>query len=137
MVIMKRSSFKQKRCKDHPNQHHTSWNCPYKPRTVLKKASKPMKWESPKTRTKRLQTEREWLELNPGPMWSCYLRIVPGCLVTLTKETLNIEHPDSKARRPDLKYVAKKLKPACGPCNKFKGSLSEAEARKKAKEIYG
>lgn len=114
----------------HSKGHH-------KPKKGFKPPTKRLRPESKKTRLKRLTTRQEWFELNPGPTWNCYLRIVPNCLRVVTIETLNIEHPDSKTRRPDLKYDAKKLKPACGPCNEFKGSLSEAEARKKAKEIYG
>lgn len=96
----------------------------------LHKPKKPMRKEAVKTKEKRLAVTQEWLELNPADeegTWTCYLQIAINCRLRMNIGTLNIEHDHSKARRPDLKYNVKKLKPACSPCNELKGSLSGDE----------
>lgn len=86
-----------------------------------------MRRESPKTQQKRLETTEEWYRLHPGPTWECYISKHPLCPKTLTKDTINLEHDLSKARRPDLKYDVKQIYPACSWDNEAKGSMSAEE----------
>lgn len=93
----------------------------HKPRKSMQ-ATRRLRPESAKHRTNREATTEEWFELNGNGPWECYLRVSPNCERIVTKETVNIEHPLSKVRHPELRWDAKRLKPACSPCNEFKGS---------------
>lgn len=76
------------------------------------------------------QTRKEWVDNNPpdaSGQWECYLQMSPDCLKRITLDTLNVEHMESRARRPDLRFEQSNLAPACGPCNELKGSRSAAE----------
>lgn len=88
----------------------------------MKRGVKRLRPESKKHKANREATTAEFFRLNGDGPWDCYLRVAPNCERVVTRETVNPEHPLSKARHPELRYDATKLKPACGPCNKFKGS---------------
>lgn len=106
-------------CKFCGKTDHTSLMC-------LKKPRRPIKKESAKTLSKRTATRREWFKLNPPDdkgVWVCYLQISPECPIKLTRSTITLEHVRSKVRAPELKYDINNLRPACGYCNKLKGSL--------------
>lgn len=107
-----------KYCKAYVN--HTSIMCWKKPRN-------PIKQESDKARLKRRNTANSWFALNPPDedgWWYCYLRISSLCLKRMTRDTVTLEHVKPKSSRPELKYRADNIKPACGPCNRMKGSQS-------------
>lgn len=94
------------------------------------KKGKPIRFESEKTRTSRVQTRDEWFELNPPDeygFWYCYISKHPNCPQSLTRETLTLEHNLAKVRRPDLKFDVTNLYPACTWDNGAKGSLSAEE----------
>lgn len=115
--------LKHNKCKLCGSQWHTAWLCKLK-------SKKPMRQEAVKTKAKRTEVRVLWFDLNPPDeygRWQCYLRIAPNCYGYLTRETVDLEHVDSKARRPDLKFDVQNLKPACPPCNQLKGSRSAEE----------
>lgn len=96
----------------------------------LKRVTKPIRFESEKTRTKRKQTEQDWHKANPpdkNGYWYCYISKHPQCPKRLTIETLVLEHDQSKARRKDLQFDITNIHPACAFDNKAKGSLSAKE----------
>jgi 5-methylcytosine-specific restriction endonuclease McrA len=118
---------------------HHSWQCPQNPKNKCKycgspqhtslmcqkKPRRPLKQEAEKTKDKRTTTSRLWFELNPPNergLWFCYLRISPMCPVKLTRSTIQLEHVKPKVRYPELAYEVTNLQPACGFCNKLKGS---------------
>ena len=103
---------------------HYSWQCPKKP------DRKPMRRESVKARTKRIETAVTWHKLNPPNeygLWECYLQIAPNCPIWLTRETLTLEHVEAKVRNISRKYDHTNIRSACEFCNKLKGSWSLAE----------
>lgn len=106
---MKRSGFK---------------NGPYKGFGPPKRG---MRHESLKTRQKRMEATEEWYRLNPGPTWECYISKHPLCPKILTRDTINLEHDLSKARRKDLQFDVGNIYPACTWDNQAKGSLSAEE----------
>ena len=111
------------KCKYCGGTSHSTLMCQNKPR-------RPIKQESDKARSKRTKVSREWFKLNPPDekgVWICYLQISPNCPVKLTRSTITLEHVKSKVRYPELKYEVSNLKPACGECNKLKGSLDLEE----------
>lgn len=79
-------------------------------------AHKPMKKVGKQARL-WMETRREWIAQHPGPTWKCYL-----CGVLLTRETLTLDHIQSRGRYPELRYVLSNLQPSCAPCNLAKGS---------------
>jgi hypothetical protein len=125
--MIERLTDKIKPCTYCTQYGHTAWKCPRKARMQMKRSyiqrgTKRLKPESAKHKANRQATNAKWFELNGDGPWDCYLQVVPDCERTVTKETVNIEHPLSKARHPELRWNARRLKPACSPCNKFKGS---------------
>lgn len=99
-------------------------------RTPIKRSTKPIRFEAVKTRDKRKATEAEWFAANPPDAngnWHCYISKHPQCPKLLTKETLVLEHDQSKARRKDLQFVISNIHPACAFDNKAKLSLSAKE----------
>lgn len=118
---MKRSSFKPKPCKECGSLWHSKGS--HKPKNR-------MRTESKKTTTKRLETREAWFEANPPDAqghWHCYISKHPLCPRILDRQTINLEHNLSKARRPDLKYDITNIFPACSYDNKAKGSMSAEE----------
>lgn len=110
--------LKPKACKYCEGTDHTSLMCFNKPR-------RPIKPKSDKTARLEQETRQLWFALNPPNergLWYCYLRIAPDCWNKLTRTTIQLEHVQSKARYPERKYDVTNLMPACGPCNKMKGS---------------
>ena len=113
--------------------HSKGYHNPRKPlvaKTPLKPATKPMRKEAVKTRQKRKATESEWFAANPPDEhghWRCYISKHPQCPVLLTRETINLEHDLSKARRKDLQFDISNIFPSCSYDNKAKGSLSAKE----------
>lgn len=94
------------------------------------KPRKPIPKENKKTKQKRIQTTKEWFDKNPPDVygrWTCYLQISPDCYRKVNKHTINLEHTKSKVRHPELKYDVDKIKPACPPCNKMKGSRDDTD----------
>lgn len=104
------------------------------------KRTRRIRFEAPKTGAKREAVSAEWFKTNPPDAygeWKCYLQISPNCHKKVDRGTLNIEHMNSKARRPDQKHDLDNLKPACSPCNELKGSLSADEAIKRYRSKNG
>lgn len=119
-----------RQCKSCGSEWHTAWKCPLKPRKTLLQTTKPMRHESAKTRSKRLETTAAWDKENPpdaNGYWYCYISKHPLCPKRLTVETLVREHDKSKARSPEDKYNIKNIYAACTFDNEAKGSLSAEE----------
>lgn len=118
--------IKSNPCKTCQSTWHTKAFCPQN-RTPLKQSTKRIKPMSDKTRAKSRVRDQAWFEQNPpdtAGLWQCYLRIHPKCPRLLNRQDLLLEHVQSKVRRPELKFAVDNLRPACGYCNKLKGSQS-------------
>ncbi len=114
-----------KPCKWCKSTEHTQFLCRQKPRTPIKRSSKPIAQESKKARAKRRKAAAIWFEQNPpdeNGEWTCYLQISYGCFKQLTRNTLSLEHVKPKVKAPELKYEPSNIRPSCPPCNKLKGS---------------
>lgn len=126
---MKQSSFKPKPC-ECGSKWHSSWQCPLKRKTVMRRSKRAIRGESVKTKSRRMKTRYEWLAANPPDedgYWYCYISKHPLCPRKLTIESLNLEHNLSKTRRPDLRDDITNIFPACRWDNQAKGSLSAKE----------
>ncbi len=102
-------------CKWCSSPNHTQFYCKKKPR-------KPIPFESPKSKKKRMKTRALWYQQNPpdeNGTWLCYLQISSLCPKSLTKETLTMEHVQPRVKAPELKYVVENIRPSC---NKMKDS---------------
>lgn len=101
---------------------HYAWQCP-------SRSKQPLRKESIKSRSKRLEVRELWFELNPPDkhgMWTCYLQISPDCPKRLSEGMVNLEHVKPRSKNPELKYDVSNIKAACLRCNGAKGSRSIA-----------
>ena len=72
-----------------------------------------------------IEARHEYIKNNPPNhqgYWRCYLQISPNCLRYVDKDTLTLDHVESRTRAPEKLTEQTNLKPACGPCNELKGS---------------
>ncbi len=70
------------------------------------------------------EARHTWIQNNIQPYWTCWLQISPGCLRTLTLETLTLDHYHTRSSRQDLRYEQSNLRPCCVFCNGLRGSRS-------------
>ena len=128
--------MKPKSCYKCGSDSHTSFMCRHwggkggKDPVDKLKLYKPLRNESKKSHSKRMSTRRVWYENNPPDkdgFWCCYLNISSLCIRKLTRDTLTLEHVESKVRHPELKYDVSNIRPACPACNRLKGSRSLAQ----------
>lgn len=118
---------------------HTAWQCPSR-KKPMKRSTKPLQAKKPMNKVGKIgkalaKQSREWREENPPNhegYYICYL-----CGRWILAELMNLEHPDSKARHPEFRFVKGKLRPACGECNEDKGSLGEQEYLEKMDKKHG
>lgn len=99
---------------------------PYKP---IKKQAK-IKRVSAKTKKQNDILRIMWYRKNRPDQygrWECYLQISSQCPVSLTRQTLTLEHVESKVRSPEKKFLVSNIKPSCSWCNRLKGSKSLEE----------
>lgn len=114
-------AFRPKPCKNCQSPWHTA---------SYHNRRKPLRREAVKTQVERWETTAAWFEANPPDkdgLWYCYISKHPSCPGWLNADTLNLEHDQSKARRPDLIHDITNIYPACEFDNKAKGSLSAEE----------
>jgi 5-methylcytosine-specific restriction endonuclease McrA len=104
---------------------HTQFYCRQKPRTQLQ-ARKPLK-KIGKQGDRWLETRAEWFRQNPAEQYECYLQITSNCLRVMTPQQTTLDHVQSRSRYPQLRYELSNLRPACWPCNMYKGSLDVDE----------
>jgi 5-methylcytosine-specific restriction endonuclease McrA len=104
---------------------HSQFHCRQKPRTQLK-ARKRLK-KLGKHGNRWLETRAEWFRQNPAEQYECYLQITSNCLRVMTPEQTTLDHVQSRSRYPQLRYELSNLRPACWPCNMYKGSLDVDE----------
>lgn len=110
-------------CKECTTLGHTAFNCPRRPRKPLK-AKKRMQ-PIGKVGKALAKQSRDWRADNPPNhqgYYVCYL-----CGRWIKPDELNVEHTKSKTRHPELRLDKGNLKPACGFCNKEKGSKDYEE----------
>ena len=116
-------------CKICKSAWHYQTFCPSKPKKPVRATQKPLK-RTPikkmgKHATKWQTTRRQWLKANKAEWYECYL-----CKTMVSHRAMQLDHVESRARRPDLRYEPSNLKPVHSWCNKNKGSLSVDEYRK-------
>lgn len=100
-------------------------NKPIKIKSYLPRSRKLIPAESKKAYSRRVQTYHKWMKANPPNSdghWLCYLQISELCPKRLVRETLTLEHVITRSKAPELKYDITNIRPACGWCNKMKGS---------------
>lgn len=79
------------------------------------------------------ETSNEWKRNNPATHEGYWFCIVGGYALTDGNQDavgglrLNLDHNDSRARRPDRKYDLSNLNPICSKHNREKGSQSLTE----------
>lgn len=113
-------------CRLCERQGHNAFNCPSKPRASLN-TKKPMKRRGSHA-TKWALTRKKWLKENDATEYECYY-----CSTVISRDELTLDHKESRARHPELRYVLSNLVPCCAPCNEEKGSLSIEEFLEKRK----
>lgn len=122
-------------CKSCKRDGHTAFNCPARPRKVLKT----------KSRIKRLgKMGRSYISLrtqyfndHPGDEHYCYYCLYLDIEIPLTEARAQVEHFLSKARHPELRLAHSNLVLSCGYHNKLKGSLDGPEFLKLLDETRG
>lgn len=115
--------------KTFPRYNSLNRFCPRCQRIKYLKPSKRLNKIGPVTK-KLIEQRKQWIIDSPpddNGNWVCYLQISPQCLKLVTADTLNLEHVESRARRPDLRFDKTNLKPSCQICNSKKGSKSASE----------
>ena len=110
-------------CKACDQIGHTPFNCPRRPRPPLK-PSKGFR-KSGKYGNKWKLTRKRWLILNPPNHEGYYFCYIDGKPVS--KEEVELDHVESRTRRPDLRYTLSNIRPICHYHNQDKGSLSLSE----------
>lgn len=111
---------------------HTPFYCPNKPRAILERKRKLKVYG--KYYKKFLKTKKQWFKDNPPDHAGYYYCYIPFCGKALLPpksleegEVVQLDHVESRARRPDLRYEDSNLKPICAKHNSEKGSMSYDE----------
>lgn len=115
---------KVKLCKFCGDTGHTQFYCRRKPRTPIRQAgTQHFRW---------MECRTKWLNMF-GTEHLCHYcgREVTALLEEREahphKVMLTLDHLESRSRVPAMRYMLVNLVPACGSCNRNKGSLSHDE----------
>lgn len=114
-----------KPCKFCGTLGHLAFNCPKKPRKPLK-ATKGLTTKKRMNKVGRIgkalsKQRNELLDELPQP-YKCFYCAFVGVETILEREFVNVEHTESKARHPELRFVKKNLVISCPGHNAMKQS---------------
>lgn len=106
---------KPKNCKHCGGENHPSFRCFHNPKAWKKIGQG-------KTSIKWLQTRRQWFREHKADSYNCFY-----CGRFLLRNEVELDHYESRSRRPDLRFELSNLVPACHKHNTDKGSRSGDE----------
>lgn len=121
--------MKIKQCKVCHSVGHTSFNC-FKNKRSSRLNNRHYLRKIGKQGQRWLEVRAEWFKQNPAQWYYCYIdneQLSP-------KET-TLDHIQSRARHPELRYDLANLAPCCYFHNMDKGSLSLEEYLAKLKNL--
>lgn len=125
-----------KRCSFCHEPGHTAFYCKKRPRKVIerkpiKAATRPLN-KLGKYALLWIDTRKAWISKFGSEGHLCHYcgKLLSENPVLIEQDMalkLTLDHLDARTRDPKLRYVFSNLVPACGPCNKLKGSVNHDE----------
>ena len=121
-------------CKLCKSPYHYKTFCNLKPKKTPQRSQKPLKRTPIKKTGKHAslwqKARTRWLKANKKEWYVCYL-----CKTMVSHRAMQLDHVESRTRRPDLRYELSNLKPVHSICNRQKGSLSVEEYRELQRDL--